>query len=100
VDQEPLRCAIVLLRGGVEVARWPVLTTVCPDVGFIDRLARLQLAALRLGCSIEVRDASPELTELLDLVGLLGLLRQVAREPEEGEELGIEEVVMPDDTVA
>jgi len=95
-----VRCTVVLLRDGAEVARWPVVTAPCPDLGFIERLARLQLRALRLGCSIEVRDASEQLTELLDLVGLWGLLRQVGREPEEGEELGVEEVVMPDDTVA
>ncbi len=100
VYQDPVLCSVVLLHGEVEVARWEVLTAACPDVGFIGRLARLQLTALRMGCSIEVRDGSAALTELLDLVGLWGLLRQVGREPEEGEEPGIEEVVMPDDTVA
>lgn len=92
-------CAVVLLRDGVEVARWPVAAGACVDVGLVGRLARLQLTALRMGCSIEVRDASCELAGLLDLAGLGDLLGQVRRQPEEGEQLGVEEVVMPDDTV-
>jgi hypothetical protein len=40
----------------------------------VDELARLQLAAGRLGCSIRLRGACVELRELLDLVGLSDLL--------------------------
>ena len=40
----------------------------------VDELARLQLAARRVGCSIAVHHACPELAGLLDLVGLTEVL--------------------------
>ncbi len=45
-----------------------------PDMGTVDALARLQLAARRLGCSIRLRHASRELQELLSLAGLSDVL--------------------------
>jgi hypothetical protein len=70
----------------------------CPDLGVVDGLARLQLVARRLGCSIRLR-GSVELAELLDLVGLdLGL--EVVGEAEGGEEVGVEEAVEPGDPLA
>jgi ABC-type transporter Mla MlaB component len=36
----------------------------------VDQLARLQLEARRLGCSIRVRHACAELRELIELSGL------------------------------
>jgi ABC-type transporter Mla MlaB component len=45
-----------------------------PDVGTVDALARLALAARRLGRQIHLRDAPRELTELLALVGLAGVV--------------------------
>ena len=45
-----------------------------PDLALVGALARLQLAALRLGCSIRLRDPCPELRDLLDLVGLAELV--------------------------
>ncbi len=63
----------------------------------VDGLARLQLEARRLGGSIQLRDVCAHLRELLDLVGLRV---EVGGEPESGEEVGVEEVVMPDDPVA
>jgi anti-anti-sigma regulatory factor len=62
--------AVVVLRHGdaeVVVAR---LGAVRPDMALVDALCRLQLAARRLGCSIALREPSPELRALLDLVGL------------------------------
>ncbi len=106
---------MVLVCGRTEVASWPLTGHGRPDLSAVDALARLQLAARRLGCSIRLRDACAELTELLDLVGLLDLAGlsgrpeaggpevgglEVGGEPEGGEELGVEEVVMPDDPVA
>jgi ABC-type transporter Mla MlaB component len=41
-----------------------------PDAVAVDALARLQLAARRNGCRIELRGASGELCELLDFMGL------------------------------
>jgi hypothetical protein len=36
----------------------------------VDALARLQLAAMRCGCRISLRHASPELVELIAFIGL------------------------------
>lgn len=43
-------------------------------LGLVDDLALLQRAARRLGWSIRLREASPELAELLDLAGLAEVL--------------------------
>jgi hypothetical protein len=40
----------------------------------VDALARLQLAANRLGCRIGLCNASPELVELIAFMGLEGAL--------------------------
>ena len=41
-----------------------------PDAITVDALARLQMAARRTGCSIRLRNASPELRELVAFMGL------------------------------
>ncbi len=99
--------AVVLLRDGMEVASWPLAGTGRPGLALVDELARLQLTARRLGCSIGLRDACAELAELLDLAGLGevvprvgGLPLEAGREAEDGEQAGVEEVVVPDDPVA
>ena len=76
-----------------------------PDLSLVDALARLQLAARRLGFTVGLRgDPCPALCELLDLVGLAdvvvgacGLPLESDREAEHGEQLGIEEMVEPGD---
>jgi hypothetical protein len=88
---------VVLVRDGVEVASWPLVGTGRPDLSVVEGLARLQLAARRLGCSIRLRSARGELPELLDLVGL-GV--EVGGQAEDREQVRVEEVVMPDDPVA
>lgn len=93
---------VVIVDGDVDLARCPIDGT-RPDLALVDALARLQLAVRRLGWSLEVRSPSPELRGLLELVGLaevLGLPLQAGREPEGGEQLGVEEVVEPGDPVA
>jgi hypothetical protein len=99
------RTVVILIDGDaeVEVGR---LGAVAPDLALVDALARLQLLALRQGCSIELRDVTDDLAALLELVGLTDLLMgprgscpsrlQAVREPEGLEQLGIEEVVEPD----
>jgi hypothetical protein len=64
-----------------------------PDLLTIDTLARLQLAARRLGRELRVENAGGELCELLDFVGLRKVLGvEPGREPEEREQrLGVEE---------
>ncbi len=61
---------VVVVHGGAEVACWPLPEGLQPDLSVVDRLARLQLAAGRLGCSIRIRDAPVRLRELIDLAGL------------------------------
>jgi len=61
---------VVLTRGDAEVATWPLPPCDRAGMELVDRLARLHLEALRLGCSIRLRHASAELIELLELAGL------------------------------
>jgi hypothetical protein len=64
-----------------------------PDVLTIDALARLQLAARRVGQEVALDGASLELVELIELCGLTGVLRvEVGGQPEEREQrVGVEE---------
>jgi hypothetical protein len=72
-----------------------------PDLGCVNRLARLQLAARRCGWSVVVRDPHPALAGLLELVGLSGLVGlEPQRQPELLEELRVDEVVQPGDLPA
>jgi hypothetical protein len=66
---------VVLAVDGTEVANWPLTGSVRPDLDVIDGLARLALAARRLGGEISVRNAGPELLALIDFVGLDDVLR-------------------------
>lgn len=61
---------VVLVRSGAEVGRWPLVGSWTPDLGMVDDLARSQLAVRRLGCSLELHHARPEIRRLLLLVGL------------------------------
>ena len=98
------RAEVVLLCDDAEVASWPLICREGVDLSVVDDLARLQLEARRQGCSIWLRQACPDLAALLRFVGLAGVLQvdvlQVGGQPEDGEEVGIEEVVMPDDSLA
>jgi ABC-type transporter Mla MlaB component len=46
----------------------------CADVAAIDALARLQLAARRQGCRIQLRNASHDLLDLVAFMGLCDVL--------------------------
>jgi hypothetical protein len=60
-----------------------------PDVDMIDKLAKLQVAARRIGIELVLRDASSPLCELIAFVGLADVLRvEVKRETEQREERG------------
>jgi hypothetical protein len=73
----------------------PIVVVVRGPVGLatVDALARLQLAALRLGGCVCLRDAPDELYELIELSGLRDVLRAESelcgrwRKLEEREEL-------------
>ena len=70
-----------------------------PDCGTVDDLARLQLAAGRLGQQVFLVGARPRLIELVEMAGLADVLPampgsgvEMRRKPEEREEsLSIEE---------
>jgi hypothetical protein len=64
-----------------------------PDATTVDVLARVQLAARRVGLEARLRDASVELLDLIAFAGLTGVLRvELERQPEEREQrLGLEE---------
>ena len=47
-----------------------------PDAVTVDALARLQLAAQRLGCRVRLRNASPELHDLVAFMGLADVLAE------------------------
>jgi hypothetical protein len=61
---------VVLVRAGTELASWPLVRRGRPDLALVDELARLHLAAIRVGCGIQLRQACRSLVELLHLVGL------------------------------
>lgn len=64
------------------------------NFGAIDALCRMQLDARRLGCTIRVHDACPELRELIGLAGLADvLLGESIGQPEPTEQPGLEERV-------
>jgi hypothetical protein len=69
-----------------------------PDLALVDALARLQLNAGRCGWRLGLRGASVDLRALLELVGLADVLAlEAGREPELGEERGVEEMVQSRD---
>ena len=101
----PARPIVVLLRGHVEVGRWP-LPTDPADLVWIDELARAQVDARRLGCRLQLMGVDVRRAELLELVGLRQLFAvpepsvEVVGQAEEGEQAGVEEAVVGDDAVA
>jgi hypothetical protein len=69
-----------------------------PDLAIVDSLARMQLGARRRGTRLKLRDVSDELRGLLELVGLADVLAlEPGRQPEVGEQLGVDEVVQATD---
>ncbi len=94
---------VVFVDGDDEVGRWR-LPTRRADLSIVDALARLALSAQRRGWTMQLRQPCAALSELLALVGLAELiadgaplLGQLGRQPEEAEQLGAEEVVVPRD---
>jgi hypothetical protein len=68
------------------------------DLELVDALARLQLAARRHGWALRLRDVAEELQALLEFLGLADVLAlEARREPELGEQAGVQEVVQPAD---
>jgi hypothetical protein len=90
---------IVLARGDAEVASWPLVRAARTNLTLVDALARLQLSAQRMGCTVRVQHAWRDLAELLDLAGLASVL-EAGGQAEGREQLGVEEVVQPGDPPA
>ena len=55
-----------------------------PSAATVDALARLQLAARRCGCTVRLRNASPDLRELVDFMGLTDVLPDDTPAPRAG----------------
>ncbi len=81
VQPPAAEATVVLGRGDVDVATWPLETGGRCDLEVVDELARMALGARRLGCSLRLRNAGAQLSGLLDLVGLGELITPVARHP-------------------
>jgi hypothetical protein len=78
-ERERPRAVVVLEREGHEVLLGPVYGEGRCDLGFVDDLLRVQLAARRFGWSIRLREVRPDLLELVELVGLRTELLSPAR---------------------
>ncbi len=89
----------VLIHGDAEITLGR-LRCECLDLSVVDALARLHVVAKRLGCSLQLRDASEDLWSLLAFAGLADLLGEPRRQAEGSEQIGVEEVVDLDDPVA
>ncbi len=68
---------VLLGPGDVEVARWPLEEGVPVDLDLVDELARLALAAHRLGWSLRVSGPREDVADLLRLTGLSDALGAV-----------------------
>ena len=64
------RVCRLLEEGKPDVALCEICNVPVPDAVTVEALARLQLAAQRYGCRVQLRNAS---TELLELVAFMGL---------------------------
>ena len=90
----------ILFLGGRApgVASWTAVAVGPVDLAAVDALARMHLAARRVGGAVCIDAMSAELGELLELVGLRRELEGKAEEREEGP--SVEEGVEPGDPVA
>ena len=68
-DARP-RAVVLLLRDDEPVLLGPVYGPDRCDLGFVEDLLRVQLAAKRFGWSIRLTEVRPDLLELVELVGL------------------------------
>ena len=93
------RAVVLVVDDHTEITLFHLARPEIVDLGVIDSLASLQLAARRLGWAVRVDDPCPTLRGLIELVGLGDVLlrRQVRGETELGEQLRVEEVVQPGD---
>jgi ABC-type transporter Mla MlaB component len=97
------RVRVRLAMGDVDLVTCDVGELADPDSAAVDALARLQLTARRQGRSIRLRHAPVKLQDLLVMTGLCdelprcGALLGTQREPEEREQVRVDEEVDPAD---
>jgi hypothetical protein len=104
-DRRPQGCGRIVVTDsdGVERGAWRLAPGATPALVLVDRLCRLQLVAHRRGWSIVLHDPAVDLADVLDFLGLAEVLLGVGSgvealgDAEEAEQLGVEEVVEPDD---
>jgi STAS domain len=95
--RDSLTTVVVVIDDGTEVVVGR-MDACRPDLALVAVLARLNMEARRNGWSLRVLDAPPALRGLVELCGLSGVLAlEARRQPELGEELGVDEVVKPAD---
>lgn len=70
-------CTLLSASGGAAVVLCDV-AGIDPDAVTVDALSRLQLAARRQGCQVQLCNASDELLALVAFMGLEGLQRRRA----------------------
>jgi hypothetical protein len=64
------RAVVVLRRDGEDVLLGPVYGPDRCDLGFVEDLLRVQLAARRFGWTIRLVDVRDDLREVIEMVGL------------------------------
>jgi hypothetical protein len=64
------RAVVVLRRDGEDVLLGPVFGPDRCDLGFVEDLLRVQLAARRFGWTIRLVEVRDDLRELIEMVGL------------------------------
>jgi hypothetical protein len=95
------RAVLDVVDGAGVVATVRIEGSRAPDAFVLDAVARLALAAGRLGWSVRLRDPAQTLAEVVALAGLGDVLRGEPRGQAERREQGcVEEVVQPDEPVA
>jgi len=72
-------CALLRTSGDVVACD---VASVDPDAVTVDALARLQLAARRLGCEVRLQNASAALLEVVELMGLTHVLAERTPRPQ------------------
>jgi hypothetical protein len=86
---------VVGTLGGVEQEAWQVRVDGRPARDALDEIAARCLEARRRGLTIGLRGETAAC-----VAAMLGVSVEVLGQPEESEQAGVEEVVMPDDPIA
>jgi hypothetical protein len=61
----------IVADDGSALGTWEIESCCRPDIGSVDKVARLQLLAIKLTGRVVFDEISPELRELVELAGLV-----------------------------